>query len=283
MVAERVARSLGVLCLATCALSCAGSGEPADAPIGIAAVVDNGLSANGLSANGLSANGLSANGLSANGLSANGLSANGLSANGLSANGLTAGGLLGGSSKALTDPLALEFLKYVVSCALDSHQSLAFTAAGKAYSFPGQVGLAPQWGGDHGSCDGSCQRWVSACVLARVDAAGIDREISIRGPNLALLPSWSELGQYTQREATYFGNLFIPGQPRYLCLPPSQTSDQRVCGDSMSACPMTVLSNSCAKDCAFQGLFGDFAFCSDAGRFGTGQTYFESVTVFLPK
>ncbi len=191
MVAERVARSLGVLCLATCALSCAGSGETADAPIGIAAVVDNGLSANGLSANGLSANGLSANGLSANGLSANGLSANGLSANGLSANGLsanglTAGGLLGNGATALADPMALQFLKYVVSCALGPQQSLSFTVAGITHTFPGQVGLAPQWGGDHGSCDGSCQRWVSACVLARVDAAGVEREISIRGPSLAL-------------------------------------------------------------------------------------------------
>ncbi len=282
MVAERVARSLGVLCLATSALSCAGSGEATDAPIGIAAVVDNGLSANGLSANGLSANGLSANGLSANGLSANGLSANGLSANGLSANGLTASGLLGGGSTALTDPMMQQVLKYIVSCALGPEQSLTFTAAGKAYSFPGQLGLAPQWGGDHGVCDGSCQRWVSACLLARVDAAGIDREISIRGPNLALLPTWSELAGYTQREATYFGNIFIPGQPRYLCLPPGQSGDQRVCGDSMSDCPMTVLP-SCAKACAFQGLFGDFDLCSDSGKFGKGQTYFESVTVFLPK
>src|SRR5580765_4195912 len=61
--------------------------------------------------NALSANALSANALSANALSANALSANALSANALSANALTA--------SALRDPLAREFLKYVVSCALD--------------------------------------------------------------------------------------------------------------------------------------------------------------------
>ncbi len=297
MVANRVARGLGFFWLATGAVACAGAGEEPAAPVGVAAVVDNGLSANGLSANGLSANGLSANGLSANGLSANGLSANGLSANGLSANGLSANGLsanglsangltaagfLGNGSTVLTDPLTQQFLAYVVSCALNDQQSLTFTVGTTTYTFPGGLGLAPQWGAAHGSCDGSCQRWVSACVLARVDAAGVHREISVRGPSLALLPTWSELLQYTQREATYFGNLFIPGQPRYLCLSPGQTEDERACGDSLSDCPMTVLG-SCSKVCAFQGLFGDFDFCSDAGRFGTGQTYAESVTVYLPK
>ena len=34
---------------------------------------------------------------------------------------------------------------------------------------------------------------------------------------------------------------------------------------------MTVLG-SCSKVCAFQGLFGDFDFCSDSGHFGSGQT-----------
>src|SRR4051812_37306735 len=113
MVVHRVARGLGFLWLATGAFACAGAGEEPAAPVGVAAVIDNGLSANGLSANGLSANGLSANGLSANGLSANGLSANGL----------TASGWLGNGSTALADPTARQFLKYVVSCALNDQQS----------------------------------------------------------------------------------------------------------------------------------------------------------------
>src|SRR4051794_10263565 len=179
------------------------SGGPARVSVFHTALeTENGLSANGLSANGLSANGLSANGRSANGLSANGLSANGLSANGLSANGLTASGWLGNGSTALADPTARQFLKYVVSFALNDQQSLSFKADGATYTFPGEMGLAPQWGFPHGSCDGSCQRWVSACVLARVDAAGVHRMISIRGLNPALRPSWTELIQYTRREAT---------------------------------------------------------------------------------
>jgi hypothetical protein len=272
MVANRVARGLGFLWLATGAFACAGTGEEPGAPVGVAAVVENGLSANGLSANGLSANGLSANGLSANGLSANGLSANGL----------TASGLLGNGSTALDDPLTRELLKYVVSCALNDQQSLKFTAGGATYTFPGDMGLAPQWGFPHGSCDGSCQRWVSACVLSRVDAAGVHREISIRGLHPALRPSWTELVQYTKREATYFGNLFIAGEPRFVCLSPGQTQDERACGPSLADCPMTVVG-SCDQACIFQGPYGDFELCSDAGRSHAGQNYLESITVFLPK
>src|SRR3954468_10341776 len=97
MVAHRVARGLGFLWLATGAFACAGAGEeePA-APVGVAAVIDNGLAANGLAANGLAASGLAANGLAANGLAANGLAANGL----------PAGGFLGNGSTVLTDPMA---------------------------------------------------------------------------------------------------------------------------------------------------------------------------------
>ena len=123
--------------------------------------------------NALTANALTANALTANALTANALTANALTANALTANALTANGL--------RDPLAREFLKYVVSCALDEDDSVSFKIDGKRYEFRGALGLAPEWGRSHGSCDGDCQRWVSACVLARVDAAGVKRMISIRG------------------------------------------------------------------------------------------------------
>jgi hypothetical protein len=281
MVANRVARGLGFLWLATGAFACASPGgsegplEAAPGPaVDVAAVTENGLIGNGLIGNGLIGNGLIGNGLIGNGLIGNGLTLNGLIGNGLIGNGANAG--------LLSDPMTLKVLKYVVSCALNSQQSLSFTTGGTTHTFPGELGLAPQWGTANGSCDGSCQRWVSACLLARVDAAGIDREISVRGPNMALLPTWSELFQYTQREATYFGNLFIPGQPRFLCLAPGQKQDQRVCGDSLDDCPMAVVA-SCNKDCVGPGLLGEYDLCSDAGRVGTGHTYLESITVFLPK
>jgi hypothetical protein len=227
-----------------------------------------------LSANALSANALSANALSANALSANALSANALSANALSANALTA--------TALEDPLAREFLKYVVSCALPDDQVINMTIDGETYSFPGSLGMEPQWGLPGGSCDESCQRWITACVLARVDFLGIERPISVRGLNPGLRTTVKEAKDYPAREATYFGNVFAPDKPLFACLSPGQTEDPRVCGDSLTNCPMQVVG-SCAQACAFEGAFGAFDFCSSSGKALHPTNYFESVTVFLPK
>ncbi|HXJ19019.1 MAG TPA: hypothetical protein VMT03_02215 [Polyangia bacterium] len=246
MLSKRLARVLALSVVAAGAAACGEAPAPGAAPIAVAAITENSLMANSLMANSLMANSLIAKTL------------------------------------ATANASTPQFMKYLVSCALGPNQSLDLTISGQPYHFPGQVGLAPQWGMSGGSCDGSCQRWVSACLLARLDAAGVEREISVRGLHPALLPSWSELTTYTQREATYFGNVFIPGQPRYLCLPPGAKSDQRVCGDSLSDCPVTVIPN-CAPDCLFQGLFGDYDICSDSGHKGSGTTYLESVTVFLPK
>ena len=124
---------------------------------------------------------------------------------------------------------------------------------------PGPAGPGARSGqATHGSCDGSCQRWVSACCWpASTPPGSIARSrFGVRARRSFRAPGRSP--QYTQREATYFGNLFIPGQPRFLCLAPGQTEDQRVCGDSLADCPMTVVG-SCAQDCAVKGgLFGDF-------------------------
>src|SRR3982751_4505334 len=181
----------------------------------------NTLTANALTANALTANALTANALTANALTANALTANALTANALTANALTANAL---TANGLRDPLAREFLKYVVSCALDEDDSITVKVDGAKYTFDGSLGLAPDWGSKHGSCDLDCQRWVSACVLARVDAAGVKRMISIRGDNRALRPDAKELRQYTEREATYYGNVFLKNQPRFLCLSPGKTS-----------------------------------------------------------
>jgi hypothetical protein len=269
MLSNRLTRAFSVMIFAAGAGACGGEPAAPNTPIEVGAVTDNALMANALMANALMANALMANALVSNALMANALMANALMANALDPNGVA-------------DPSTAQFMKYLVSCALDSKQSLDLTLGGQDYHFAGSVGLAPQWGKSGGSCDGSCQRWVSACLLARIDAAGVEREISVRGLNPALLPSRTELGTYTKREATYFGNVFAPGQPRFVCLPPGATSDERVCGDSLSKCPMTVLG-SCANACLFQGPFGEYDICSDNGKKLTGTSYLESATVFLPK
>src|SRR5579872_3001350 len=166
-------RVLGSLAAVLTAVGC---GAPAADDLGevkSAQTTENALTANALTANALTANALTANALTANALTANALTANALTANALTANALTANALTANALTANGMTATAEFLKYAVSCALPAGQTVTVTVDGVTHTFPGQLGLAPEWGMDHGSCDGECQRWVSACMLARVDAAGV--------------------------------------------------------------------------------------------------------------
>src|SRR4029077_16738273 len=81
-----------------------------------------------------------------------------------------------------------------------------------------------------GTCDESCQRWVSACVLARTNAYGVHVELSMsvpdsapqavknafhQGPNGPTERQPCPLGDeadptcgYATREGAYYGNIF---------------------------------------------------------------------------
>jgi hypothetical protein len=254
---------LGAILMAWAAAGCGGEADDVETEVS-SAIIDNALTANALTANALTANALTANALTANALTANALTANALTAN------------------ALRDPLGRELLKYIVSCALDDDQEVTVRVDGKKYTFEGSLGLATGWGESRGSCDGECQRWVSACVLSRVDYKGVKVSISIRGEHPALRPEWGEMRDYTVAEGAYFGNLFVKNQPRYLCLAPGQDDNQRVCGPSLKDCPMTVVG-SCEDACAHTGPYRSFSECSSSGEAGRYRVYDETITVFLKK
>lgn len=222
-----------------------------------------------LAENALTGNALTGNALTGNALTGNALTGNALTGNALTGNALTA--------SALRDPLARQLLKYIVSCALTPEQTISVRVDAQTYSFDGELGLAPEWGRRDGSCDGSCQRWVSACVLARVDHAGVKRMISVRGAHPALRVSPREVAQYRVAEGAYYGNLFVEKQPRYLCVAPAQQTVERVCGPSMAECPMAV-AGSCDDVCSLRGPAQSFRACR-----GDRHAYFEVVTVFLPE
>jgi hypothetical protein len=172
-------------------------------------------------------------------------------------------------------------LKYVVSCALDADQSFSVTVDDQTYTFQGLTGLAPEWGEAGGSCDETCQRWVSACVLARVDFYGVHRDISIRGAHPALRAVPHEMQNYRSSEATYYANLFRYPQDRFACLSPGQTEIPRVCGGSLDNCPMTLVGSSCSDACERPGTQGSFANCNTKDD-QSGDVFSEAITVFLP-
>jgi len=249
--------------------------DPLDSTSG-ALVGSNGLFANGLFANGLFANGLFANGLFANGLFANGLFANGLALD-------TSGAMSARAADVLRDPATRPLFSYIVSCALPADQTLSVTVDGQALTFPGAIGVAPEW--LTGACDTTCERWVSACVISRVNHLGQHVEISMRGQNRALVVQPREVQQFTYREAAYFGNFFGPAPEVHACLPNGASGITRVCGPSLDGCPIAVVGR-CEDVCAGLGPWTSFRDCGVApvahdGAIRSRDAFPETVTVFL--
>jgi hypothetical protein len=238
--------------------ACSGTAGEEEGPIGTAEQAAQGHGSHG---------GVCHGSLTANSLTANSLTANSLTANSLTAN-------------ALKDPLAREVLTYIVSCALPADQTLDVSIEGVSYAYNGELGLAPEWGNANGHCGQSCQEWVSACVLARIDYLGEHREISVRGDNPGLKACDPGEDAYTVREATYFGNIFGSSQRRFACLSPGSTGIPRVCGPSLDSCVVDVEA-SCDDVCAHPTPDGAFQNCRPGDGDENGKPYHGSITVFL--
>jgi hypothetical protein len=263
-------------------LALAGCGAPpADEAVGIesALTAANGISLNGISLNGISLNGVSFNGVSLNGVSLNGVSLNGLVQNGVSLNGISLNGVSLNGVGNLTDPNVESFMSYLVGCALRDGDSVTYTDKGQSFTFAGDLGMAPEWK-DH-ACGGSCQRWISACLLARTNAKGEHVRISMRGDNDGLALDPGELLQYRSFEGAYYGNLFTREQPIFACYPANQPQLLRVCGPSLSDCPMRVVG-PCPQACRGQSRHDGVRDCATSLPARRGADLWEEVvTVYL--
>jgi hypothetical protein len=103
----------------------------------------------------------------------------------------------------------LEVLAFIVSCALPGDVTLLATGAdGTDYTFYGDLGLASEWL-DHPLRE-SGQGWVSACLFARLNAAGLPTALSLRGQHPMLTTTPQEEAVFTLEEGAYYGNYFAP-------------------------------------------------------------------------
>ena len=136
----------------------------------------------------------------------------------------------------------------------------------EVHASPARSGLAPEWGSEHGSCDGACQRWVSACVLARVDAAGVKRDdLASAATTAPCAPTATSCASTPSARRRTSATCSSRASRASSACRPGKTSDERVCGDSLDDCPMTVVG-SCDDACATTGPYGSFGDCSDNGR-----------------
>lgn len=102
-------------------------------------------------------------------------------------------------------------LKYVARCALDAGQSLAATSDGgaPASSFPGLIGLAPEWRA--GACAEDCQQRVSACLLAFVNRTGKHVQVSLTSAAASMVAKLGPNGDdrpFPNQEGAFFGNVW---------------------------------------------------------------------------
>jgi len=95
-------------------------------------------------------------------------------------------------------------VRYLVRCALPAGHSLVKQDAyGNAYTYYGEIGLAPGW--ENGACDAACEQYVSACLMAHVNTAGISIPIWLDAANPAI--GWGQNASYPNQEGTFFGNI----------------------------------------------------------------------------
>lgn len=169
-----------------------------------------------VSSNRLAQNRLAQNRLAQNRLAQNRLAQNALSSTRLEANLATA--------EILATADGREVYSYIVSCALADGVTIEanvpgapdtappdtlYTCAGERCTFSGSLGLAPYW--IDRKLDPKGQRWVSACLLARVNLHVTAESISLRGLAPELTVGIDEAELYSVEEGAFFGNLFADG------------------------------------------------------------------------
>lgn len=173
--------------------------------------------------------GVTHNAITLNALTTNALTTNAANLQALIASKLADASFESGSlSEALWDPSAQQVMGYLVSCALGPGQSVTWQPASSvgpppaASTWRGALAMCPQWheGGIAG--DTSCQELVSACLLARNNAAGVEVPISLRGRDTSEAYFGSgevvvgnvvhpEHELFPWREGAFYGNLFDVG------------------------------------------------------------------------
>lgn len=228
----------------------------------------------------------------------NALSYNALATNALATNALSYNALDPASLGALRGPgpagdLARQFLKYAVSCALDSTQSFRFTwidSQGLSHDeiYPGELGIVPSW--PRRPLSQEDEGWLSSCLISRVNWYQTPVVISARARTDELKePSPIERQNFSHEEGAFWGNLFTDPPVAYACYHPRNVdfarSRYRDCAaghvnpdQSISECGIIHIVGPCSEHCTrLSGDNSPWKRCGD----GTGSRYGTAITVFL--
>ena len=166
----------------------------------------------------ISHNRLATNRLATNRLATNRLATNRLATNSLSSTRLEAAEA---ANELLSTVEGRDLFSYLIGCALADGTTIEATVPGAAdtappfsnytctsgrCSFDGSLGLVPDWI-EH-KLSSKDERWVSACILARVNNFDTTEAISLRGPHPSLTVNDGEVEIFAADEGAFYGNIF---------------------------------------------------------------------------
>lgn len=200
-----------------------------------------------------------ANSLTSNALEFNGLFANAIDLNGIDPSLLASEARQSIESSGDVGTNSRLVYKYLISCALDSTQSVSFswTDSGNVVHnevYWGSIGLAPSW--EQSSISTQMRRILSACLGARTNFYGTPVLISIRGPQSAInQPSTGEQTAYPLEEGVFWGDLFTGTPQIYACHNGSNITNSR---SKLRDCAAGhVNQDETISECAHIAILGD--------------------------
>jgi hypothetical protein len=159
-------------------------------------------------------------------------------------------------------------VKYAVQCGLGSDKSVTF----KNMTYTGAVGLAPDW--DTRGLNTDERRWVTACMVQRLNVAGLTVPILLEGDHSPLYENTAQDATYWYQESTAFGDLFsstapltglTPAFTAYFCgetnnaasgscIDVSSLLNLRVCDNAGILCGMQYIGK-CSDVCTANGPY----------------------------
>jgi hypothetical protein len=173
-------------------------------------------------------------------------------------------------------------VKSAIQCALDTSQSVTDPVTGEVLE--GHWGLATGWRANPLSVTG--QRWVTACMLQKLNGYGWTVPILLEGANTPINVQPALDPSYPFDESTAFGNYFLPEPMLYVCRESdliAQCEGQplladldlysRICDSNSNSCGLQVIGN-CSTACQQNGAYWK---CQPPG----GVMYTETIRVQL--
>lgn len=188
-------------------------------------------------------------------------------------------------SELITTVGGRSLLHYLVQCALPAGESVTTSFLGITNTYDGLIGIAPEW--KSGPLSTSSRRWLSACVLAHVNATGQGVSILLRGNHPALnQPIGSGGSAYTLREGAFYGDIFGLLALSHACGGDGSTPS-RVCTNNLlglSPCGFLVPGNCRGLQNTCEGVTDGYYTNCHAGLLLPllpSTNYPEAITVYL--